>query len=51
MIKPFSGQVVFCFTIPQPYLPSLAKTDYPSIGLEKQNFERKKCKYFLTYQF
>ena len=51
MIKTFSGQVVFCFAISQPYLPTFAKTDYPSIGLDKQNFERKNCKYFLTYQF
>ena len=31
MIKSFSGQVVFCFAIPEPYLLTLAKTDYPSI--------------------
>ena len=30
MIKSFSGQVVFCFVIPEPYLLTLAKTDYPS---------------------
>ena len=31
MIKSFSGQVVLCFAIPEPYLLTLAKTDYPSI--------------------
>ena len=31
MIKSFSGQVVFCFAFPEPYLLMLAKTDYPSI--------------------
>ena len=33
MIKSFSGQVVFCLAIPEPYLlrPTLAKTDYPSL--------------------
>ena len=31
MIKSFSGRVVFCFAIPEPYLLTLAKTDYPSI--------------------
>ena len=32
MIKSFSGQVVFCFfAVPEPYLLTLAKTDYPSI--------------------
>ena len=31
MIKLFSGQVVFCFAISEPYLLRLAKTDYPSI--------------------
>ena len=31
MIKSFFGQVVFCFVIPEPYLLTLAKTDYPSI--------------------
>ena len=31
MIKSFSGQVVFCFAIPEQYLLTLAKTDYPSI--------------------
>ena len=31
MIKSFSGQVVFCFAIPEPYLLMLTKTDYPSI--------------------
>ena len=33
MIKSFSGRVVFCFAIPEPYLLTLAKTDYPSIHL------------------
>ena len=33
MIKSFSGQVVFCFAITEPYLLILAKTDYPSIFL------------------
>ena len=33
MIKSFSGQIVFCFAIPEPYLLTLAKTDYPSISL------------------
>ena len=31
MIKSFSGQVEYCFPIPEPYLLTLAKTDYPSI--------------------
>ena len=31
MIKSFSGQVVFCLAIPEPYLLTLAKNDYPSI--------------------
>ena len=31
MIKSFSGQVVFCFAFPEPYLLMLSKTDYPSI--------------------
>ena len=31
MIKSFSGQIVFCFDIPEPYLLMLAKIDYPSI--------------------
>ena len=31
MIRTFSGQVVFCFVIPEPYLLTLEKTDYPSI--------------------
>ena len=31
MIKTFSGQVAFCFAIPEPYLLTLAKTDNPSI--------------------
>ena len=31
MIKSFSGRVVFCVAIPEPYLLMLAKTDYPSI--------------------
>ena len=31
MIKSFSGQVVFCLAIPEPYLLTLAKTDYPSL--------------------
>ena len=31
MIKSFSGQVVFRFAIPEPYLLTLANTDYPSI--------------------
>ena len=31
MIKSFSGQVVFCFAVPEPCLLMLAKTDYPSI--------------------
>ena len=33
MIKSFSGQVVFCFAIPEPYLLMLTKTDYPSIRI------------------
>ena len=32
MIKSFTVQVVFCFAIPEPYLLTLAKTDYPSIS-------------------
>ena len=32
MIKSFSGRVVFCFATPEPYLLTLAKTDYPSIS-------------------
>ena len=32
MIKSFSGQVI-CFAIPEPYLLTLAKTEYPSIYL------------------
>ena len=35
MIKSFSGKVVFCFAIPEPYLLTLAKTDYPSIHVTK----------------
>ena len=31
MIYSFSGQVVFCFAIPEPYLLMLAKTDCPGI--------------------
>ena len=31
MIKSFSGQYVFSFAIPEPYLLTLAKTDNPSI--------------------
>ena len=31
MIKTFSGRVVFCFAIPEPFLLTLTKTDYPSI--------------------
>ena len=31
MIKSFSGQVAFCFAVPEPYLLTLVKTDYPSI--------------------
>ena len=41
MIKSFSGQVVFCFAIPEPYLLTLAKTDYPSIP-NRQITKRKK---------
>ena len=37
MIKSFSGQFVFCFAILEPYLLTLAKTDYPSIGLSSSN--------------
>ena len=33
MIKSFSGQVAFCFAILEPYMLTLAKTDYPSIRL------------------
>ena len=38
MIKSFSGQVVFCFAILEPYLLTLAKTDYPSIVLWTRKF-------------
>ena len=31
MIKSFSGQVVFVLLSSEPYLLTLAKTDYPSI--------------------
>ena len=31
MIKSFSGQVVFFLLSSEPYLLTLAKTDYPSI--------------------
>ena len=31
MIKSFSGQVEFCLLSSEPYLLTLAKTDYPSI--------------------
>ena len=41
MIKSFFGQVVFCFAIPEPYLLTLAKTDYPSIP-NRQITKRKK---------
>ena len=34
MIKSFSGQVVLCFAIPEPYLLMLAKNDYPSICVD-----------------
>ena len=33
MIKSFSGQVVFCFAIPEPYQLTLVKTDYHSINI------------------
>ena len=33
MIKSFSGQVVFFLLSSEPYLLTLAKTDYPSILL------------------
>ena len=35
MIKSFSGRVVFCFAVPEPYLLTLAKTDYLSIQVTK----------------
>ena len=37
MIKSFSGRVVFSFAIPEPYLLTLAKTDYPSIDKTSEN--------------
>ena len=38
MIKSFSGQVVLLSS--EPYLLTLAKTDYPSITLYKQDSNR-----------
>ena len=39
MIESFSGQVVFCFAIQEPYLLTLAKTDYPSIPKCQGSFQ------------
>ena len=50
MIKSFSGQVVFCFATPEPYLLTLTKTDYPSIvlvaGRRRNNTRRRKDRFF-----
>ena len=40
MIKSISGWVVFCFAIPEPYLLTLVKTDYPSIVFLEDFFEK-----------
>ena len=55
MMKSFSGQVVFCFAVPEPYLLTLDKSDYPSIVMLhiklKEREHRAPCKHiFCPYK-